>query len=97
MSADEIHQLRLQIAERESELKELRKRLAHAQAKHSDVPPSPFHQRQDAAGAEAFDTATPEWRWPLSANEYKRYGRQMILAEVSLQGMPVINDISWKT
>ena len=26
-------------------------------------------------------------RWPLDSNEYKRYGRQLIMPEIGLQGM----------
>lgn len=30
----------------------------------------------------------PKRRWPLEPNEYKRYGRQLIMPEVGLQGRP---------
>ena len=31
-------------------------------------------------------------RWPLEANEYKRYGRQLIMPEIGLQGQFVFAD-----
>jgi adenylyltransferase/sulfurtransferase len=35
------------------------------------------------------DEAPPsKRRWPLEPNEYKRYGRQLIMPEVGLQGRP---------
>lgn len=27
-----------------------------------------------------------DWRWPLDADEYKRYGRQMIIPEIGIDG-----------
>jgi len=29
----------------------------------------------------------PNWKWPLSSNDYKRYGRQLIMPEIGLTGM----------
>lgn len=34
----------------------------------------------------AGDSTDGTGRWPLEANEYKRYGRQLIMAEIGLQG-----------
>jgi adenylyltransferase/sulfurtransferase len=41
---------------------------------------------QDHAALEAASSDSVERRWPLEKNEYKRYGRQLILPEVGLQG-----------
>lgn len=32
------------------------------------------------------DNVSPKSRWPLEENEYKRYGRQLIMPEVGLKG-----------
>jgi adenylyltransferase/sulfurtransferase len=41
-----------------------------------------------AALAQSEETVPPQRRWPLEANEYKRYGRQLIMPEIGLQGRP---------
>ena len=37
--------------------------------------------------AEAAEIRYSEWAWPLDAEEYQRYGRQMIMPEIGLQGL----------
>jgi len=32
----------------------------------------------------------PNWKWPLSPDDYKRYGRQLIMPEIGLRGMSYI-------
>jgi adenylyltransferase/sulfurtransferase len=41
---------------------------------------------QEHAAREATDGASHIKRWPLEQNEYKRYGRQLIMPEIGLQG-----------
>ncbi|KAF1914235.1 molybdopterin biosynthesis protein moeB [Ampelomyces quisqualis] len=41
---------------------------------------------QEHKAREDADGAAREKRWPLDKNEYKRYGRQLIMPEVGLQG-----------
>jgi adenylyltransferase/sulfurtransferase len=41
---------------------------------------------QEHAAREAADRASRETKWPLDKNEYKRYGRQLIMPEIGLQG-----------
>lgn len=41
---------------------------------------------QEHAAREAADRASHERRWPLDKHEYKRYGRQLIMPEIGLQG-----------
>ncbi|KAH7390822.1 hypothetical protein DE146DRAFT_618511 [Phaeosphaeria sp. MPI-PUGE-AT-0046c] len=41
---------------------------------------------QEHAAREAADQAPHERRWPLDKNEYKRYGRQLIMPEIGLRG-----------
>lgn len=69
-------QLRVQIAKAEEELKSLREQLAHTEAQEQQ-------QRADTAST---DTNGTSWKWPLDADEYDRYGRQLILPIVGIQG-----------
>jgi adenylyltransferase/sulfurtransferase len=39
-------------------------------------------------------TTTPSWKWPLSADEYDRYQRQLILSQVGVQGMIFATDLN---
>jgi adenylyltransferase/sulfurtransferase len=41
---------------------------------------------QEHAALEPAPGDSTERRWPLEKNEYKRYGRQLIMPEVGLQG-----------
>jgi adenylyltransferase/sulfurtransferase len=71
--------LRAQIAAAETHLAGLKRDLANAeQAAHS----------QNATTAEPeYESRNGEGRqWPLLQEEYKRYGRQMIVSQVGLKG-----------
>ena len=73
--------LRAQIAATEAQLAGLRKELASAQeaaaAKSNSTELSDNnHQAQSKRMS----------RWPLLQEEYKRYGRQMIVSQVGLEG-----------
>ena len=74
-TADDVDVLRCQIADLESQLDDLKRRLAAAGdgAAALTRPSEPAQSSSD-------------WKWPLEAEEYKRYGRQMIMPEVGLQG-----------
>lgn len=64
--------LRAQIAATESQLSALRQELEAAEKLRGEtVPASSEH---------------PERKWPLSAEEYQRYGRQMIVSQIGLPG-----------
>lgn len=71
--------LRKQIAATEDELKRLKEQLACVEA-------------QD--GLEglhlASDDPVIERKWPLSAEEYRRYGRQMIVPSIGIDGMKIL-------
>lgn len=41
---------------------------------------------QEHAASEAAEASPKAKRWPLEKNEYKRYGRQLIMPEIGLQG-----------
>ncbi|KAK2612748.1 hypothetical protein QQS21_001199 [Conoideocrella luteorostrata] len=67
---DNIHRLRREILQRESELAELKSQLAAAEC-----------QKHHEAQGEL-----KEWKWPLEAHEYQRYGRQMIVPNLPPPG-----------
>ncbi|KUI60960.1 Adenylyltransferase and sulfurtransferase uba4 [Cytospora mali] len=66
-------QLREQIFKTEQELNALREQLAEVE-KQSSVTP------------EGKENGIPTWKWPLTAEEYDRYGRQLILPNVGIHG-----------
>lgn len=70
---DSIDDLRREIGRRESELAELRRRLAVAENEERD-------------GSEEARRRRGEWKWPLAEHEYQRYGRQMIVPKFGLHG-----------
>lgn len=79
-----IENIRTRILTLESELLDLRHQLAIAEdLAHENVPPIPCELLQCN---DKEIPATIDWRWPLAAEEYSRYGRQMILPEIGLQG-----------
>jgi adenylyltransferase/sulfurtransferase len=45
---------------------------------------------QEHAAQNTANSVPKEKKWPLEKNEYKRYGRQLIMPEVGLQGKYVI-------
>lgn len=65
--------LRAQIAATESQLSALKQKLEAAEKLRGvqSEPSIDHHER----------------KWPLSAEEYKRYGRQMIVSQIGLQGI----------
>ncbi len=76
--------LRKQIAATEDELKRLREQLAGVEAQdEAQKGLAGLH-----LGAESNVTSPKsERKWPLSDEEYKRYGRQMIVPSVGIQGI----------
>lgn len=74
-------QLRAQIAKAEEELKSLKEQLAQAEAQETE------------AAAIAGNINGSVWKWPLQAEEYDRYGRQLILPNVGIQGQITSNSI----
>lgn len=88
------HALRLQIQRLEDELSVLKRQLAHADAVDSSQvsrPTSPSAAvSTDAEISVGQPTAAKDEkndpRWPLGADEYRRYGRQMIMPEIGLEG-----------
>lgn len=71
-------QLRQQIARAEAELQALKEQLAQIES------------AQETHGAETNGAEeTAKWKWPLSAAEYERYGRQLILPNVGINGTSI--------
>jgi len=71
--------LRKQIAKAEQELRNLKEQLAIA-------------EKQEAVSVPELSQLSIESqeglrKWPLSSEEYKRYGRQMIVPNIGIQGM----------
>lgn len=82
---ESVQQLREQIAKAEEELRSLREQLAQAEV---------YEQAQEA---ESFAAAVngSACKWPLKAEEYDRYGRQLILPNVGIQGQVTLPS-HWK-
>jgi hypothetical protein len=76
--------LRKQITATEEELKRLKVQLASVEA-HDGT----NGVEKSLQGLEV-DDASPvtHGKWPLSTEEYKRYGRQMIVPSIGIQGIP---------
>lgn len=86
----DLHKLRGQIKECEAQLADLKLQLAHAEARQTQYGIVSEQQvngglcETSRAGTEKSD-AQP---WPLSLSEYRRYGRQLIMPEVGIDGLP---------
>lgn len=92
-----VHSLRHQISVCEAQLDDLRRQLVVAEAKVSTEPrPQPFlngvltdgvpdHFMDEIFSALA-QSDPPLEKWPLRAEEYLRYGRQLIMPEIGLEG-----------
>jgi len=77
-------QLREQITKAEEELRILKEQLAQAEARDQD-------QNTEAATG-GINGST--WKWPLKADEYDRYGRQLILPNVGIQGQTTYSTLT---
>jgi adenylyltransferase/sulfurtransferase len=75
--------LRAQIAATEAQLADLKRELEIAEQAAADV------KAQDTERTIAADerSGSGTRKWPLLGEEYKRYGRQMIVPQLGLQGM----------
>ena len=79
--------LKKQIAVTEEELKNLREQLASIEAQDE--------VKRGLAGLDLGNVTETqnkdEKKWPLSEEEYRRYGRQMIVPSVGIQGNSFFN------
>lgn len=74
--------LRAQIAETEALLAALKCQLASAENAAAALADNGSYKKPD----ERIDGQQTLRRWPLLAEEYRRYGRQMIVPQIGLQG-----------
>lgn len=72
--------LKQQIAATEKELRSLKDQLARVEAQAHDATKSAVEEPEKRS-------PVTQRKWPLSQEEYKRYGRQMIVPNVGIQGM----------
>lgn len=71
-------ELRSQIAALEHQLDSLKDQLASIEAAAAAQEQGPErHGKQDGPS---------DWRWPLAPEDYERYGRQLILPSIGIQG-----------
>lgn len=100
---DEIQSLRKEIVNREAELAHLKSQLKRAESQElpqddgitvpnerTVTPPHPAALAPGQIRSGQNETSS-SWRWPLSREEYKRYGRQMITPEIGLEGKPALD------
>lgn len=70
--------LRTQIAAAEAQLAGLKRDLANAEKAAAATPETAGKKKDAQNGTES--------RWPLLQEEYRRYGRQMIVPQIGLEG-----------
>lgn len=92
---EEVQSLRKEISDREAELALLKTQLSRLECQQlpdDNVPigrivtPPAHADLTSVQHAAAENVTTSGWRWPLSREEYTRYGRQMITPNISLEG-----------
>jgi adenylyltransferase/sulfurtransferase len=85
------HSLKRQILEAEEQLANLREQLQKVELTITlKKPPFEGHSESSTHGNYEKDGKTyhgSETKWPLSSEEYKRYGRQMIVPSIGIQGI----------
>ncbi len=101
---DDVDALKLQIQELEAELLVLKRQIFKTGVR--DV--SQIQSPGNPSISSATDAETPpkeptaatkqdyNWRWPLEEDEYRRYGRQMIMPEIGLEGCPLDFEVEMK-
>lgn len=75
---DGIEGLRRKIRATEEELDRLKEELRQAEASAKE---NGDNQQTNGEPADI-----PEWKWPLPAEDYERYARQLIISQVGLSG-----------
>lgn len=83
-----VETLRFEIATLEAQLTHLRTQLAEAESSDASkiVSESGSCSADTAPDPPIAPKQTCDWGWPLDAEDYKRYGRQMIMPEIGLEG-----------
>lgn len=83
-----IQILRAQIQSTENQLNQLKRQLEEAERRKEEGSAKDEEQQSPAIPlSNSPSQANGHWPWPLQPDEYKRYGRQMILQEIGLQGL----------
>ncbi|KAI8958156.1 ThiF family protein [Daldinia sp. FL1419] len=81
---DKAEQLRHKISQTEKELRDLRRQLEELESNSRN---HNVDRRSGLTSESGNPTSIPsEWKWPLSEEEYFRYGRQLILPTVGIKG-----------
>ena len=79
--------LRQQIIIAEKELKLLKEQLAIAEQQEAFVTPDITLPQLSS------ESQSDVTKWPLSSEEYKRYGRQLIVPDIGIQGSSILENI----
>jgi len=92
MATQSAEALRKQIAETEEQLKNLKEQLKVLEERQkqdviSDGLGALDLKEESDHAIEVKQNEISERRWPLKAEEYKRYGRQMIVPKIGIQGI----------
>lgn len=88
-----VDRLRSQITETESQLETLRRQLAKAEERRGNTSEALKRGPEESDG-NGHIRRNGVSRWPLPAEDYKRYGRQLILPQVGLQGQVKLGEAS---
>ncbi|KAL9609637.1 MAG: hypothetical protein Q9167_005614 [Letrouitia subvulpina] len=84
---DAIQSLRAQVKSTENQLNQLKRQLEQAEQRKAKENAKDEEQQSPAIPfPHSPSRANGNWPWPLQPDEYKRYGRHMILQEIGLQG-----------
>lgn len=86
-----VEKLRSQIVQLEKQLASLKMDLAKAESSQlSEFPANRIVTTPCNSDLAPYQSAasksSSDWTWPLDIDEYKRYGRQMIMPEIGLKG-----------
>lgn len=82
-----LETLRSQIILLENQLADLKVKLVEAESSAPTIPHLGGFSRPDSREKEiAISKLDERGRWPLDTDEYKRYGRQLIMPEIGLKG-----------
>ncbi|KAL8941252.1 MAG: hypothetical protein Q9216_002355 [Gyalolechia sp. 2 TL-2023] len=95
---EHIARLRRQIATTRSQLKKLTRQLTEAERQQSNRSNESYaYLNQNSESSPSPERSSPvdiSPKWPLQAEEYKRYGRQMVLPHIGLQGQLRLKEAS---
>ena len=83
-SDDLINRLRARISSIESELGDLRAHLSSLEEERDNI----HRLALNYEGQRSSSLPGNAYPWPFEKSEYQRYGRQMIVAEIGLEGWP---------